>query len=101
MPSEIAHDIVNHIFSDNKADAMDLVKDAISSHAYELIQQRKLEIAKTMGFDLGDTAQEVADDLEDNLAVGDESPEDYEFDGRLPHDPPEITDEEETDETDS
>lgn len=100
MPSEFAQDIVNSIFADNNADAIDITKNALNSVTYDLIQQRKLEFARSMGFDLGDTAQDVADEIEDELPQGDDSPEDYEFDDRMPHDPPEtIEDEEEEDET--
>lgn len=102
MPSDIAKEIVNRIFGDDKAGALDATNDAFSSYTYDLIQQKKLEFAKTMGFDLEDTAQEVADELADELPTGDESPEDVDVDGRMPHDPPEelnTTEEEETDET--
>jgi len=102
MPSEIAQQIVDRIFGDDKAGALDAAKDAFSSHTYDFIQQKKLEFAKSMGFDLENTAQEVADELTDELPTGDESPEDVEVDGRMPHDPPEeldTTEEEESDET--
>jgi len=90
MPSDIANEIVDKIFGDEKSKALDAVSDALGARTYELIQQRKLEFAKTMGFDLGDTAQDaadaVADALPDNIPDEEETPE---------------TEEETTDETDS
>ena len=63
MPSEIAQKIVDQIFGDDKAKAVDSVQDAISAKAYDAIQARKLEFAKTMGFELDDTAQASADEI--------------------------------------
>ena len=107
MPSEVAKEIVDKIYGDDKASALDAVKDAISAKSYELIQQRKLDFAKSMGFDLDDTAQDAADEIENSLPDSTESPEDVEVDERQPHEPPtdevETTDqpeEETTDETD-
>ena len=104
MPSEIAQQIVQQIFSDDKAGALDSVNNGLSAAAYDVVQQRKLEFAKTMGFDLGDTAQDSADELADTLPeVGDVK--DVEIDGRMPHEPPAEEQPEETtnedDETDS
>ena len=102
MPSEFAQQIVDRIFADEKALAIDATNDALSATTYELIQQKKLEFAKSMGFDLGDTAQDSADEIEDSLADVSDSPEDVEIEGRMPHDPPEETTETEDteDETD-
>lgn len=98
MPSDIATQIVNHIFADEKARAIDATNDALAATTYDLIQQQKLNFAKTMGFDLGDTAQDAADEIADNLPTGEDSPEEVEIDGRMPHDPPESEMETETDE---
>jgi len=114
MPSEIATEIINRIFGDEKSKALDATKDALQGITYDLVQQKKLEFAKTMGFDLGDTAQAAADEVSDSLPTEDETPTDVEVDGRLPEDPPEgeteveasaeeetpETEEETTDETD-
>ena len=67
MPSEIAQQIVNQIFGDEKAKAVDSVNDALSAAAYDAVQARKLEFAKTMGFELDDTAQDAADEIADEL----------------------------------
>lgn len=101
MPSDAAIDIVNKIFGDEKAKAIDTTNDALASLSYDLIQQQKLNYAKTMGFDLGDTAQDAADEVSDSLPDNTDSPEDVEVDERLPEDPPESEDEtpEETEET--
>tara|TARA_B100001250_G_scaffold233942_1_gene200843 strand:+ start:480 stop:848 length:369 start_codon:yes stop_codon:yes gene_type:complete len=97
MPSEIAQSIVNHIFSDEKSKAMDAANDAFSAAAYDAIQQQKVEFAKQMGFELDDTAQSVADDLEDKVVSdGDEGEPKVEPEtGRMPHEAPanEIPDE--------
>ena len=55
MPSEIAQTIVNHIFGDEKAKAVDAMNDALSASAYDAIQQHKIEFAKTHGFNPDDT----------------------------------------------
>ena len=91
MPSEIAQTIVNHIFSDEKAKAIDATNDALSAAAYDGIQAQKLEFAKAMGFDLDKTAQAVADDLEDKVVSdGDEGEAKVEpVHGRMPHEAPE------------
>ena len=51
MPSEIAQTIVNHIFSDEKAKAIDASKDAFTAAAYDAVEAKKLEFAKEWGFD--------------------------------------------------
>lgn len=100
MPSEFAQEIVDRIFGDEKSKAIDATNNALGAVTYDLIQQKKLEFAKTLGFDLDDTAQDVADEIEDSLPDSTDSPEDVEIDGRMPHDPPEdeleTTEEEET-----
>jgi hypothetical protein len=110
MPSDIANQIVNQIFGDEKAAAIDSVNDALSAAAYDAIQQRKVDFAKSMGFELDDTAQDAADQVADALPDGSEEPETVEVDGRKPEDPPadeveqptaEQETEVQTDETDS
>ena len=104
MPSEIAQQIVSQIFSDDKASAIDSINDALGAASFDAIQARKLDFAKSMGFDLEDTAQETADELADSLPDGTESAEDVEVDERMPHEPPTAEQPEETtdedDETD-
>ena len=51
MPSEIAQQIVQQIFGDDKAKAIDSVNDALSAAAFDAIQARKLEFAQSMGFE--------------------------------------------------
>ena len=103
MPSDIAQQIVKQIFGDEKAAAIDSMNDALSAAAYDAIQQRKVDFAKSMGFELDDTAQDAADEVADNLPDGTEEPETVEVDGRKPEDPPaeEEQPEVQTDETDS
>ena len=110
MPSDISQQIVNQIFGDEKAAAIDSVNDALSAAAYDAIQARKIEFAQSMGFELDDTAQDAADQIADELPDGTEEPETVEVDGRKPEDPPadeveqptaEQEPEEQTDETDS
>ena len=91
MPTEIAKQIVQQIFGDDKAKAVDSVNDALSAAAYDAVQQRKIEFAKSMGFELDDTAQDAADELADSLPDGTEGPETVEVDGRKPEDPPEAS----------
>ena len=43
MPSEIANKIIDHIFADEKAKAIDATNDALSASAYDLIQAKKIE----------------------------------------------------------
>jgi hypothetical protein len=94
MPSEIAQQIVQQIFSDDKAAALDSVTNGLGAAAFDVVQKRKLEFAKAMGFDLGDTGQDAADELADKMTddVEQEPPTD-----ELPQE--ETTDED--DETDS
>ena len=87
MHSDYAKEIVHRIFSNSKQDALDSVNDALASKTMDLIQAKKLEFARSMGFDLDQTGQEAADELE--LPDGTDGPVDYEIDGRMPHDPPE------------
>ena len=114
MPSEIAQQIVKQIFGDDKAKAIDSVNDALAAAAFDAVQQRKIEFAQSMGFELDDTAQDAADEIADNLPDESEQPETVEVDGRKPEDPPtdeveqptaeletEEQPEEQTDETDS
>ena len=110
MPSEIAKQIVQQIFGNDKAAAIDSVNDALASASFDAIQARKLEFAKSMGFELDDTAQDAADEIAADLATDDAEPETVEVDGRKPEDPPadeveqptaEQEPEEQTDETDS
>ena len=90
MPSEIAKQIVQQIFGDDKAKAVDSVNDALSATAYDAVQAKKVEFAKAMGFDLDDTAQSAADEIEAKTTDGtDIEPETVEVDGRKPEDPPE------------
>ena len=90
MPSEIANGIVDHIFSDEKSRAVDATNDALAATTYDLIQQKKAEFAARMGFDLDQTAQAAADDLEDKLvADGEEGePKVEPAAQRQPHEPP-------------
>ena len=110
MPSDIAKQIVQQIFSDDKAAAIDSMNDALSAATYDAIQQQKINFAKQMGFELDDTAQDAADEIAADLATDDAEPETVEVDGRKPEDPPadeveqptaEQEPEEQTDETDS
>jgi len=108
MPSDIAKQIVQQIFGDDKAAAIDSMNDALGAVTYDAIQQQKINFAKSMGFELDDTAQDAADEIAADLATDDTEPETVEVDGRLPEDPPaaeeqpeEPETEEETDETDS
>ena len=88
MPSEIAQTIVNQIFGDDKAAALDSTNDALSAAAYDAIQKQKAEFAKSMGFDLDDTAQASADEVADKVTDGTEGPPDVDVQGRKPEDPP-------------
>ena len=110
MPSDIAKQIVQQIFSDDKAAAIDSMNDALGAATYDAIQQQKINFAKQMGFELDDTAQDAADEIAADLATDDAEPETVEVDGRKPEDPPadeveqptaEQEPEEQTDETDS
>ena len=87
MPSEIAHTIVNHVFSDERAKAIDAMNDALSASAYDAIQQQKVEFAKMHGFNPDDTAQDVADEIADNQPPAGDV-QDVDFQGRKPEDAP-------------
>ena len=88
MPSDIATQIVQQIFSDDKAAAIDSMNDALGAATYDAIQQQKINFAKQMGFDLDDTAQDSADEIADSLPDGSENAQDVEVDERMPHEPP-------------
>ena len=75
MPSEIANKIIDHIFSDEKAKAIDATNDALSAASYDAIQHKKVEFAKQWGFNPDETGQATADELADNLPDGSEAPE--------------------------
>ena len=86
MPSEIANKIVDHIFSDEKAKALDVTNDALSAATYYAIQAKKLDFAQKWGFDPDQTGQAVADELADKATdTGDVTDVDYQ--GRKPEDP--------------
>ncbi len=72
MPTDVANQIVNHIFGDEKAKAVDAVNDAL--------------FAQKWGFDPDKTGQAVADELADKATdTGDVTDVDYQ--GRKPEDP--------------
>lgn len=89
MPSDIAKQIVQQVFGDDKAAAVDSINDALGASTYDAIQARKVEFAKSMGFELDDTAQANADEVEKSLdGVGDAEVTDVDTSGvRLPSDP--------------
>ena len=65
------------------------MNDALAASAYDAIQQQKINFAKSMGFELDDTAQDVADEIADTATDGtDIEPENVDVDGRKPEDPP-------------
>ena len=78
MSSDIAKQIVQQVFSDEKAKAIDSINDALASSTYDAIQAQKVQYAKSMGFELDQTAQDSADEIA----------QDVEVDGRMPHEPP-------------
>ena len=49
MPSEIAQQIVQQIFGDDKAKAIDSVNDALAAAAFDAIQQQKINFAQEYG----------------------------------------------------
>jgi len=75
MPSEIAQTIVNHIFSDEKAKAIDASKDAFTAAAYDAVEAKKVEFAKEWGFNPDETGQKDADKIADKTFDGQEAPE--------------------------
>ena len=89
MPSDIAKQIVQQVFGDDKAAAVDSINDALGASTYDAIQARKVEFAKAMGFELDDTAQDSADEIEKSIdGVGDAEVTDVDTSGvRLPSDP--------------
>ena len=103
MPSDIAKQIVQQVYSDEKAAAIDSMNDALAAATFDAIQKQKIAFAQQMGFDLDDTAQDAADEVSDSLPDGTEEPQEVEVDERQPHEPPteEQPEEPETDETDS
>ena len=103
MPSDIAKQIVQQVYSDEKAAAIDSMNDALAAATFNAIQKQKIAFAQQMGFDLDDTAQDAADEVSDSLPDGTEEPQEVEVDERQPHEPPteEQPEEPETDETDS
>ena len=88
MPSDIAKQIVQQVFGDDKAAAVDSINDAIAATTYDAIQARKIDFAKSMGFELDDTAQANADEIEKSIdGVGDAEVTDVDTSGvRLPSD---------------
>ena len=89
MPSDIAKQIVQQVFGGDKAAAVDSINDALGASTYDAIQARKVEFAKAMGFELDDTAQDSADEIEKSIdGVGDAEVTDVDTSGiRLPSDP--------------
>ena len=88
MPSDIAKQIVQQVFGDDKAAAVDSINDAIAATTYDAIQARKIDFAKSMGFELDDTAQTSADEIEKSIdGVGDAEVTDVDVQGRKPEDP--------------
>ena len=75
MPSEIAQSIVNNIFADDKAKAIDATNDALSAASYDAIQAKKIEFAQQWGFNPDQTGQAAADELEKSMPDGTEAPE--------------------------
>ena len=75
MPSEIANKIVDHIFGDEKAKALDATNDALSAASYDAIQAKKIEFAQQWGFNPDQTGQAAADELEKSMPDGTEAPE--------------------------
>jgi len=75
MPSEIANTIVNHIFSDEKAKAIDATNDALNASTYDAIQAKKIDFAKEWGFNPDETGQADADEIADKVFDGQEPPE--------------------------
>jgi hypothetical protein len=103
MPSDIAKQIVQQVYSDEKAAAIDSMNDALAAATFNAIQQQKLNFAKQMGFDLDDTAQDAADEVAAELPDNtDTEPEEVEVEVPAPEATAEEQPEEpETDETDS
>lgn len=105
MPSDIAREIVDKIFGDSKQDAVDSVNDALATNTMNLIQARKLDFAKSMGFDLDQKDQEDTDEVVDSLPDGNDEPKEVEVGDEVETPTAETeetpdTEEETTDETD-
>lgn len=103
MPSDIAKQIVQQVYSDEKAAAIDSMNDALSAATFNAIQQQKINFAKQMGFELDDTAQDAADEVAAELPDNtDTEPQEVEVEVPAPEATAEEQPEEpETDETDS
>jgi len=103
MPSDIAKQIVQQVYSDEKAAAIDSMNDALAAATFNAIQQQKINFAKQMGFELDDTAQDAADEVAAELPDNtDTEPEEVEVEVPAPEATAEEQPEEpETDETDS
>lgn len=103
MPSDIAKQIVQQVYSDEKAAAIDSMNDALAAATFDAIQQQKINFAKQMGFELDDTAQDAADEVAAELPDNtDTEPEEVEVEVPAPEATAEEQPEEpETDETDS
>ena len=103
MPSDIAKQIVQQVYSDEKAAAIDSMNDALAAATFDAIQQQKIAFAKQMGFELDDTAQDAADEVAAELPDNtDTEPEEVEVEVPAPEATAEEQPEEpETNETDS
>jgi hypothetical protein len=103
MPSDIAKQIVQQVYSGEKAAAIDSMNDALAAATFDSIQQQKINFAKQMGFELDDTAQDAADEVAAELPDNtDTEPEQVEVEVPAPEATAEEQPEEsETDETDS
>jgi hypothetical protein len=103
MPSDIAKQIVQQVYSGEKAAAIDSMNDALAAATFDAIQQQKINFAKQMGFELDDTAQDAADEVAAELPDNtDTEPEQVEVEVPAPEATAEEQPEEpETDETDS
>ena len=103
MPSDIAKQIVQQVYSGEKAAAIDSMNDALAAATFNAIQQQKINFAKQMGFELDDTAQDAADEVAAELPDNtDTEPEEVEVEVPAPEATAEEQPEEpETDETDS
>ena len=103
MPSDSAKQIVQQVYSDEKAAAIDSMNDALAAATFDAIQKQKIAFAQQMGFDLDDTAQDAADEVAAELPDNtDTEPEEVEVEVPAPEATAEEQPEEpETDETDS
>jgi len=86
MPSDVAQQVVNHIFGDEKAKSIDAMNDALAASAYDAIQAKKIDFAQQWGFNPDETGQAVADEIADKATdTGDVT--DVDVQGRKPEDP--------------